>query len=95
MKVIARDYDPLVDKLRITKVYFKDAPRSGRPNTVINEINEDFIISIISKDKNKKEKSSEIIKNEIGISRQSVCRIMKKLDYKKVKYTTKPGFNDE
>jgi hypothetical protein len=83
LKAIARGYDPLVDKFRITRAYLEDAPRSGRPNTVINEINEDFVISIISKDKNEKEKSSEVIGNEIGISKQSVCRIMKKLDYKK------------
>jgi hypothetical protein len=86
LKAIARGYDPLVDKLRITRAHFKDAPRSGRPNTVINEINESLVISIIFKDKNRKEKSSEVIKNEIGISKQSIYKIMKKLGYKKIKY---------
>ncbi len=69
LKIIARGYDPLVDKLRITRIYLEDASRSGRPNTVINEINEDLVILIIFKNKNKREKSSKIIKNEIEISR--------------------------
>ena len=67
LKIITRDYNPLVDKFRITRTHLKDAPRSGHPNTAINEINEGLVILIISKNKNGREKSSEIIKNEIGI----------------------------
>ncbi len=59
----------------------------------MNEINKKRIIEIISKDKNGREKSAEVIDIEIDVLRQLICRIMKKLGYKKVKSIIKPGLN--
>jgi transposase len=95
LKAIERGYDPLVDGLRITSYHVEDGSRTGPPRTAVNETNKRLVIEIVSKDKQGREKSAEVIGNELGVSRQSVCRIMKKLGYKKVKYTTKPGLNAE
>ncbi len=48
------------------------------------------------KDRNGREKSAEVIGLEIvfAISRQSLCRLMYRLNFKKVKKSTKTGFND-
>jgi len=95
LKVIERGYDPLVDGLRITNYHIKDGPRKGFLRIAVNEMNKRLVIEIVSKDKQGREKSAEVIGNELKISKQSVYRIMKKLGYKKVKYITKPGLNAE
>jgi hypothetical protein len=94
-KVLEQGYDPLRDKAAIKTEWLVDRPRSGRPRTAMNEINEKRVIKIISKDKNGREKSAEVIGMKIDVSRQLVCGIMKKLGYKKVKSTTKPGLNQK
>ena len=93
-RALERGFDPTVDQLRIKKEHLGNAPRSGPPCSAVNSKNEKLVIQIVSKDKNGREKSAEVIGIEIGISRQSVYRIMKKLGYKKVKYITKPGLNE-
>ncbi len=53
------------------------------------------MIEIVTKDRNGREKSAEVIAVELDapISRASVCRIMRKAGFKKVKKITKPGLN--
>ena len=95
-KVKGRDYNFKIDGLRILSEYFVDAPRSGRPNTTCNPDIERQVIEIVTKNRNSREKSAKIIGLEIIfiISRQSVCRLMYKLNFKKIKKTTKPDFNN-
>jgi len=95
-KVKGRDYNFKIDGLRILSEHLVDAPRSGRPNTACNPDTERQVIEIVTKDRNGREKSAEVIGLEIVsvISRQSVCRLMYKLNFKKVKKIIKSGFND-
>jgi hypothetical protein len=77
-KAKERGYDPTTNAGQVLSKYLIDDPRSGRPNAAVNEINKKRCIEIISKDRNGREKSAEIVGIEIGISRQSVYRIMRK-----------------
>ncbi len=61
----------------------------------MNEINKKRVIEIISKNKNGRKKSAEVIDIEIDVLRQLICGIMKKLGYKKVKSIIKPGLNQK
>jgi hypothetical protein len=56
--------------------YAEDAKRSGRPKEIIPE-KEKAIIESVSKDRNGREKSSEILAYEASISHSSVLRILK------------------
>jgi hypothetical protein len=91
----ARGYDPITNPGRVLMEYVIEAPRSGRPNMAVNEVNERKCIEIVSRDRNGREKSAEVIGMKFGISRQSVCRIMRRAGYKKVKSITKPAFNEK
>src|SRR6266536_1658460 len=92
-KAISRGFNFRTDGCRILPEYICDASRSGPPNTTVNENNMRQIIKIVTKDRNRREKSAEIIAAELDapISRASVCRIMSKAGFKKVKKITKPG----
>jgi len=94
-KAISRGFDFRTDGCRILPEHICDAPRSGPPNTAVNENNIRQVIEIVTKDRNGREKSAEVIAAELDapISRASVCRIMRKAGFKKVKKTTKPGLN--
>ncbi len=91
-----RNYDFKTDGLRILSEYLINASRSGRPNTVCNPDIKRQVIEIVTKDRNSREKSAKIIELEIipTISRQSVCRLMYKLNFKKVKKIIKSGLNN-
>ena len=91
----ARGYDPITNPGRVLMEYVIEAPRSGRPNGAVNEVNERKCIEIVLRDRNGREKSAEVIGMKLGISRQSVCRIMRRAGYKKVKSTTKPALNEK
>jgi hypothetical protein len=94
-KAKERDYDFKINKLRIYSYHLIDDSRSKRFKTVYNFNIERQIIEIVTKNRNGKKKSAEIIANEVifSISRQSVCNIIKKLKIKKVKKIIKPGLN--
>jgi transposase len=92
-KARERGYNPEIDP-RILPVYVEDGKRTGRPKE-ITEATEQAILESISKDRNGREKSSEILAFEAGISYSSVLRILKRHGYKAVKQTTKPGLTDE
>ncbi|KAF4216556.1 hypothetical protein CNMCM8980_001993 [Aspergillus fumigatiaffinis] len=92
-KARERGYNLEIDP-RILPVYVEDGKRTGRPKE-ITEATEQAILESISKDRNGREKSSEILAFEAGISYSSVLRILKRHGYKAVKQTTKPGLTDE
>jgi len=95
-KVKGRDYNFKIDDLRILSEYLVNVPRSGRPNIACNPDTKRQVIEIVTKDRNGREKSAEVIGLEIvfAISRQSICRLMYKLNFKKVKKIIKPDLND-
>ncbi|KAF7179335.1 hypothetical protein CNMCM7691_008268 [Aspergillus felis] len=92
-KARERGYNPEIDP-RILPEYVEDGKRTGRPKE-ITKATEQAILESIGKDRNGREKSSEILAFEAGISYSSVLRILKRHGYKAVKQTTKPGLTDE
>ncbi len=64
-KIKARGYNFKINKLRIRLEYLIDASRSRRLNITCNPENERQIIAIITKNRNGREKSGEIIASEI------------------------------
>ncbi len=64
-KAKARGYNFKINKLRIRLEYLIDVSRSGRLNIACNLKNERQIIAIVTKDRNSREKSGEIIASEV------------------------------
>ena len=69
-KASDRGYDPSTD-IRILIDYVQDGERTGRPKE-ISEETEEAILTSVSKDRNGREKSTEILAFEAGISHTSV-----------------------
>jgi hypothetical protein len=94
-KAKEREFNPKIDEYRIRSEYFIDALKFGRPISAVNSENERQVIEIITKNRNGREKSAEIIGSEVmsAISRQSACRILYKAGFKKIKKSIKPGLN--
>jgi hypothetical protein len=90
-KAVARGYNPSVDP-RILDSYVIDGARSGRPKEIGPEIEEEMMnnlrINCLSR-----EKSSEVLAYEVGISHSSALRILRRLGARSVKPTTKPGLS--
>jgi transposase len=78
---------------RIRMEYAEDAKRSGRPKEITPE-KEKAIIESVSKDRNGREKSSEILAYEAGISHSSVLRILKRNGFVIAKPSWKPGLTE-
>ncbi|OJJ62070.1 hypothetical protein ASPSYDRAFT_610823 [Aspergillus sydowii CBS 593.65] len=91
-KAKARGYKP-EESLRVKKEYFEDSKRSGRPKEITPAI-ESSILQSISKDRAGREKSSEILAFEAGISSSSVLRILHSYGLNNAKPSTKPGLTD-
>lgn len=89
-KAKERGYDPQKD-LRIKDEYVAESKRSGRLVTAVTEENIDKIISLVRKDRNGREKSSEMLAFETGISPRSALRCLKKGKMRKVKPYYKPA----
>jgi transposase len=87
-----RGFNPTVDP-RILEEYVIDAPRSGRPKE-ISPLVEQAIIETVTKDRAGREKSSEYLAYEAGISQSSTLRILKRSGLSKTKPTWKPGLTD-
>jgi transposase len=85
---LQRGFEPERDP-RILEAYVVDAPRSGRPKT-ISEAIEQKLLANVRADRNGREKSSEYLAYELNISRRSVCRILAAHGLKVVKPTRKP-----
>ena len=88
-KASERGFDPSVDP-RIVEAYVVDGARSGRPLEIKKET-EDGLLANVVRDRVGREKSSEVLTYEAGISLSSALRILKKHSYKAVKPTRKPG----
>jgi hypothetical protein len=73
--------------------YAEDAKRSSQPKEIIPE-KERAIIESVSKDRNGREKSSEILAYEVGISHSSVIRILKRNGFVIAKPSWKPGLTE-
>jgi transposase len=91
-KAISRGYRPEQD-LQILDSYVEDGARSGRPKEISKET-EDAIIQAVTKDRNGREKSSEVLAYEAGISSSSTLKILGKYGFSSVKPTRKPGLNE-
>ena len=77
---------------RILEHYVKDGPRSGRPKEITLEI-EQCLLDSVKADRSGREKSSEVLAYECGISYSSALRILHKYGLLNVKPTRKPGLN--
>jgi transposase len=87
-----RGYNP-TENLRIKLEFIEDGKRSGRPKE-ISEATEQAVISSVTKDRNGREKSSEILAFEAGISHSSVLRILHKHGLVIAKPSWKPGLTE-
>jgi transposase len=77
---------------RILNYYVEDGERSGRPKEITLEI-EQRLLDSNKADRAGREKSSEVLADECGISYSSALRILHKYGLSNVKPTRKPGLN--
>src|SRR6266516_1580934 len=84
-----RGYNPDEDP-RILESYVVDDVRPGRPQ-VISEDQKEALLSKVRINRAGREKSSEVLAFELGISYSSVLRMLHKEGMTNVKPTTKPG----
>src|SRR5665213_2763341 len=87
-----RGFAPKQDP-RVLEAYIVDRERRGRPKTII-EVVEQRLLTNVREDRSSREKSSEVLAYEVGISRRSALRILKKYGLTNVKPTRKPGLTD-
>jgi hypothetical protein len=88
-KAYDRGYNPDEDP-RILELYVVDDVRPGRP-LVISEDQKEKLLSMVRVNRAGREKSSEVLAYELGISYSSVLRMLHKEGMTNVKPTTKPG----
>jgi transposase len=89
-----RGYNPnQTGRLRLEARYIEDGKRSGRPKEIC-EATEQAILASVTKDRNGREKSSEILAYEAGISHSSVLRILHKHGLVIAKPSWKPGLTE-
>lgn len=79
---------------RILESYVADAARSGRLKEISEEVEKE-ILSAVRSDRSGREKLSEVLAYDAGISRSSALRILHKYGLHNVKPTTKPGLTPE
>jgi hypothetical protein len=72
----------------------EDGKRSGRPKTTTKAVSQSILPNVYT-DRNSREKSTEYLAYEYGISRRSVLRVLKATGINYVKLTKKPGLTDE
>jgi len=90
-RAFQRGFRPEQDP-RILEYYVEDGARSGRPKEIAPEV-EQRLLDSNSADRSGREKSSEVLAYECGISRSSALRILHKHNLSSVKPTRKPGLN--
>src|SRR5262249_41826598 len=88
-KAKERGFDPIKDT-RILKHYVEDGFKPGRPKEVTKE-QEEELLALIRKDRAGREKSSEYLAYEIGLSRSTALRLLHTYNLSCVKPTRKPG----
>lgn len=77
---------------RIVEHYVEDGARSGRPKEITVET-EQRLLAIKNADAAGREKSSQVLAGECGISRSSALRILQKHGLSNIKPTQNPGFS--
>ena len=87
-----RGYNP-AQCMRVKLEYVEDGKRSGRPKE-ISEATDMAVLASVKQDRNGREKSSEILAFEAGISHSSVLRILHKHGFTIVKPSWKPGLTE-
>jgi Transposase len=90
-KAFERGFQPDQDP-RIFERYVEDGARSGRPKTITPAI-EQQLLDTVRADRAGREKSSEVLAYESGISCASALRILHKHGLSSVKPTRKPGLS--
>jgi transposase len=88
-----RGYNPK-EGTGIRLEYVIDAPRSGRPSKITKEI-EDQIVEIITRNKTSRTLTGLEISKRLNLSERTILRVLKRLGYRKVKQTVKPGLTEE
>jgi transposase len=88
-KASDRGFRPEEDP-RILESYVVDGERSGRPKEIGKYI-EEALLASVRDNRSGREKSSEVLAFEQGISYRSALRILHKYGLRSVKSTTKPG----
>jgi len=86
-----RGYRPEEDP-RILEHHVEDGLHPGRPKEIDSSV-EIRLLDSVRKDRNGREKSSEVLAYEAGISPASALRILQKYGLTNVKPTRKPGLN--
>ena len=95
-RAIQRGFDPTATIVNLCTEHIQNAPRSGRPKVVTPEYLE-RIERILTANRNSREILSRVIARELSsllkirISHSTICTVLKKAGYKKVKPTRKPG----
>jgi len=92
-KATQRGYCPAEDP-RILEHHVEDGVRSGRPKEIDKTV-EKRLLDLIIEDRSSREKSSEVLAYETGISTSSTLRILHQNRFSSVKPTRKPGLNPE
>jgi hypothetical protein len=92
-KAYDRGFNPDKD-LRILEAYVVNGVHTGRPKEITKE-QEDKVLSIVRSDRSGREKSTEVLAYETGMSKSSALRILHKHGLKCVKPTTEPGLTPQ
>jgi hypothetical protein len=88
-KAFARGFDPVVSP-RILESYVIDGDRSGRPVEITDEVKAGLIANVV-RDRAGREKSSDILAYEAGVSTTSALSILQDFGLNSVKVSRKPG----
>jgi len=78
----------------LLNVHLEDAPRSGRPTKQTAEKVAE-IEAKVTKDRYGREKTSQMIADEVSLSASTVQRVLRSQGYHKTKPTRKPGLTEE
>jgi transposase len=86
-RAIKRGFDPSQPVL--TK-YVLDEPRAGRPRKISAQKRQE-ILDAVGRDRYGREKTCQMIADEMGLSGMTVWRVLRRAGLKKTKPTRKPG----
>jgi hypothetical protein len=80
---------------RILEAYVEDGKRTGRPVKTVTKAIRQRLLAIFRQERNDREKSTEYLAYECGISYRSVHCVLKAASLNCRKPTKKPGLTDE
>ena len=87
-----RGYNPSQSK-KLLLSYVTDAPRSGRPIVITEEV-QNVIINTIRKDRYGREKTSFMLAAEQGLSSSTILRVLHRNRFRPYKTTKKPSLTE-